>query len=130
MLTNSFYWDLSPEARAWTERYVAKMQAPPNEYNAGCYAGVTHWLKAVKAANTLDADAVAAKMRETLLNDFYNKDVRIQPNGCVPHTMYLWQVKEPAQSKQKYDLFTQLAAMPTPEAFPPPALFGCPLVPS
>ncbi len=130
VLTNSFYWDLSPESRAWTERYVAKMQAPPNEYNAGCYAGVTHWLKAVKAANTLDADAVAAKMRETPLNDFYNKDVRIQPNGCVPHTMYLWQVKEPAQSKQKYDLFTQLAAMPTPEAFPPPALFGCPLVPS
>jgi branched-chain amino acid transport system substrate-binding protein len=58
------------------------------------------------------------------------KDLRIQPNGCVPRTTYLWQVKEPAQSKQKYDLFTQLAAMPTPEAFPPPALFGCPLVPS
>jgi branched-chain amino acid transport system substrate-binding protein len=130
VLTNSFYWDLSPETRAWTERYVAKMQVPPNEYNASCYAGVTHWLKAVKAANTLDADVVAAKMRETPLNDFYNKDVRIQPNGCVPHTMYLWQVKEPAQSKQKYDLFTQLGAMPTPEAFPPPALFGCPLVPS
>jgi len=130
VLTNSFYWDLSPGTRAWTERYVAKMQAPPNEYNAGCYAGVTHWLKAVKAANTLDADAVAAKMRETPLNDFYNKDVRIQPNGCVPHTMYLWQIKEPAQSKQKYDLFTQLAVIPTPEAFPPPALFGCPLVPS
>ena len=32
-------------------------------------------------------DAVAAKMHETPLNDFYNKDVRIQPNGCVPHTM-------------------------------------------
>ena len=94
VLTNSFYWDLSPETRAWTERYVAKMQAPPNEYNAGCYAGVTHWLKAVKAANTLDADAVAAKMHETPLNDFYNKNVRIQPNGCVPHAMYLWQVKE------------------------------------
>jgi hypothetical protein len=39
-------------------------------------------------------------------------------------------VKPPAQSKQKYDVFTQLAAMPTPEAFPPPGLFGCPLVPS
>jgi branched-chain amino acid transport system substrate-binding protein len=130
VLTNSFYWKLSPETRAWTERYVAKMQSPPNEYNAGCYAAVTHWLKAVKAANTLDADAVAAKMRETPLNDFYNKDVRIQANGCVPHTMYLWQVKEPSQSKQKYDLFTQISSMPTPEAFPPPALFGCPLVPS
>lgn len=128
VLTNSFYWDLSPETRTWTARYVAKMQAPPNEYNAGCYAGVLHWLKAVKTANTLDADAVAAKMHEMPLDDFYNKGVRIQPNGCVPHTMYLWQVKSPAQSKQKFDVFTQLATMPTPEAFPPPGLFGCPLV--
>ena len=45
-------------------------------------------------------DAVAAKMRETPLNDFYNKDVRIQPNGCVPHTMYLWQVKEPRRASR------------------------------
>jgi branched-chain amino acid transport system substrate-binding protein len=130
VLTNSFYWDMSPETRAWTQRYLTKMQSPPNEYNAGCYAGVLHWLKAVKAANTLDADAVAAKMHETPLDDFYNKNVRIQANGCVPHAMYLWQVKAPSESKGKYDLFTQLATMQSPEAFPPPGLFGCPLVPS
>ncbi len=130
VLTNSFYWDLTPETRAWTERYVAKMQAPPNEYNAGCYAGVTHWLKAVKAANTLDADAVAAKMRQMPLNDFYNKGVRIEANGCVPHAMYLWQVKPPAEAKHKWDVFKELATIPSPEAYPPPGLFGCPLVPS
>ena len=129
VLTNSFYWNLSAESRDWTKRYVAKMDAPPNEYNAGCYAAVTHWLKAVKAANTLDADAVAAKMRETPLNDFYNKNVRIMANGCVPHTMYLWQVKEPPAGN-RYDLFNKLAEMPSPEAFPPPAQFGCPLVPA
>jgi branched-chain amino acid transport system substrate-binding protein len=130
VLTNSFYWDLSPESRAWTERYAAKMQAPPSEYNAGCYAGVLHWLKAVKAADTLDADAVAAKMRELPLNDFYNKDVHIEANGCVPHTMYLWQVKPASEAKGKWDLFTRLATIPTPEAYPPPGLFGCPLVPA
>jgi branched-chain amino acid transport system substrate-binding protein len=91
---------------------------------------VLHWLKAVKAANTLDADAVAAKMRATPLDDFYNKGVQIQANGCVPHTMYLWQVKPVSQSKQKWDLFDQLAVIPSPEAFPPPGLFGCPLVPA
>jgi hypothetical protein len=37
---------------------LAKTQPPPNEYNAGCYAGVLHWLKGVKAANMLDADAL------------------------------------------------------------------------
>ena len=73
---------------------------------------------------------MAAKMQETPVNDFYNKDVRIQANGCVPHTMYLWQVKDAARSKQKYDMFDRLATMPSPEAYPPPGQFGCPLVPT
>ena len=130
VLSNSFYWDLTPETRAWTARYTARMAAPPNEYNAGCYAAVTHWLKAAKAANTLDADAVAAKMRETPLSDFYNKGVRIEADGCVPHTMYLWQVKPSGEAKHKWDVFKPLATIPSPDAYPPPGLFGCPLVPS
>src|SRR6185437_7487430 len=64
VLTNSFYWDLSPETRAWTQRYAARMGKPTNEYNAAAYAAASHWLKSVKAASTLDADTVAAKMRE------------------------------------------------------------------
>ena len=128
-LTNSFYWDLTPATRAWTERYVARMQTLPNEYNAAAYAAALHWLKAVKAANTLDADAVAAKMRETPLDDFYNKGIRLQPNGCVPHAMYVWQVKPASESKQPGDVFARISTIPSPEAYPPPALFGCPLVP-
>jgi branched-chain amino acid transport system substrate-binding protein len=89
---------------------------------------VLHWLKAVKAANTLEADAVAARMRELPLIDFYNKEVRIRANGCVPHTMYLWQVKPEAASKEKRDVLDQLAIIPSPGAFPPPSSFGCPPV--
>ncbi|MDQ2804710.1 MAG: ABC transporter substrate-binding protein [Pseudomonadota bacterium] len=128
VLTNSFYWDLTPQTRAWSDRYVAKMKAPPNEYNASMYAAVTHWLKAVKAANSLDADAVAAKMREIPLNDFYNANVRIQADGCVPHTMYVWQVKPASEAKHRWDVFKQVSTLPSPEAYPPPAQFGCPLV--
>ena len=129
-LTNSFYWDLSPETRAWTERYVARMQTLPNEYNAASYSAASHWLKAVKAANTLDADAVAAKMRELPLNDFYNKNVRLQANGCVPHAMHVWQVKAAAEAKHPGDVFSPIGTMASPDAYPPPALFGCPLVPA
>jgi branched-chain amino acid transport system substrate-binding protein len=130
VLTNSFYWDQSPQTRTWTERYAAKMGKPPTEYNAGAYAGVLHWLKAVKATNTLDADAVAAKMRELPLDDFYNKNVRIMANGCVPHTMYLWEVKPLSESKHRWDVFNLLGTVPTPDAFPPANLFGCPLSPA
>jgi branched-chain amino acid transport system substrate-binding protein len=129
-LTNSFYWDQSAETRAWTERYAAKMNKPPTEYNAGMYAAVLHWLKAVKAAGTLDADTTAAKMRELPLDDFYNKNVRIMANGCVPHTMYLWEVKPASQAKHRWDLFNLVSTVPTPDAFPPAGLFGCPLSPA
>ncbi len=127
-LTNSFYWGLSPQTRAWSERYAAKMGKPPNEYNAAAYAGVLHWLKAAKAANTLDADAVAAKMRALPVNDVYNTDIHIQADGAVPHTMYLWQVRPPAAGQAKWDALQLISTLPSPEAYPPPALFGCPLV--
>jgi branched-chain amino acid transport system substrate-binding protein len=84
----------------------------------------------VKAANTLDADAVAAKMRELPLDDFYNKRVKLQPNGCVPHAMHVWQVKPASEAKQKGDVFTRISTIPSPDAYPPPGLFGCPLVPA
>ncbi len=127
VLTNSFYWDQSPRTRAWTERYAAKMGKPPTEYNAGAYAAVQHWLKAVKATGTLDADATATKMRELPLDDFYNSNVRIMANGCVPHTMYLWEVKPSSEAKHRWDVFNLIATLPTPEAYAPAALFGCPL---
>ena len=127
VLTNSFYWDQSPATRAWTERYAAKMGKPPTEYNAGAYAAVTHWLKAVKAANTLDADATAAQMHEVPVNDFYNSNVRILPNGCVPHTMYVWEVKPLSEAKHRWDVFKLISTVPTPNAYPPTGLFGCSL---
>jgi branched-chain amino acid transport system substrate-binding protein len=128
VLTNSFYWALSDKTRAWSDRYAAKMGKPPNEYNAAAYAGVTHWLKAVKAVDTLDADIVATKMHEMPVTDIYNTDVHIQANGCVPHTMYLWEVKPPSATQIKWDAFKLVGTVPSPDAYPPPAMFGCPLV--
>ena len=128
VLTNSFYWALSPQSRAWTDRFAARMGKPPTEYNAAAYAGVFHWLKAVKAAASLDGDTVAAKMRDTPVNDMYNENVQIQQNGAVPHTMYLWEVKKREPGDHKWDVFKRIGTVPSPGAYPPPAQFGCPLV--
>jgi len=128
VLTNSFYWDLNQRTRDWTKRFNQSIDAPPTMQRAGCYAGVLHYLKGVKAAGTLDADAVAAKMHEMAVNDFYNTDVRIDANGCVRHTMYVWEVKSPAEAKHKWDFYKPVATIDGAEAFPPPATTGCPLV--
>lgn len=127
VLSDSFYWDATDKTRAWTKRFNAKLDAPPTMQQAGGYAAVTHYLKAVKAAGTAETLAVAAKMHATPVNDFYNTNVRIDRNGCVRHTMNIWQVKTPAESKHKWDFYKKVAVLDGKEAFPPPDQFGCTL---
>ena len=102
--TDSFYWDMTDKTRAWSKRWGAKMNGMvPGLLHAGNYCAANHWLKAVKAAGTTDADAVVAKMKATPVNDFYNDNVKIREDGRVMHVMHLWQVKPPSESKYPYD---------------------------
>jgi len=126
--TDSFYWDLSPATRAWSQRYMAKMNSPPGLQHAAVYTGVTHWLKAVKAAGAVDADAVAAKMKATPVNDMYNDNVHIREDGRTLHVMYLWQVKPEAESRYRYDFNKLLATIKPEDAWRPLNEGGCPLV--
>ena len=43
----------------------------PNIVQAGAYSATLQYLKAVKAAGTKDADAVAKKLKELPVNDAY-----------------------------------------------------------
>lgn len=128
-VTTSFYWDLNEETRAWAKRYFALTGGKvPSMVQAGVYSGVHHYLAAVKAAGTKDSEAVAKKMREMKVNDMYNKDVTIRPDGRVLHTMYLVQVKKPEESKYKYDYYKVITTSPGEQAFRPMSEGNCPLV--
>lgn len=127
VLTNSFYWNMNDKTRAWTKRYVAKMNSPPTMLHAGQYSATLHWLKAVKAAGTLDGTAVAEKMRAMPVNDFYDDNVVIQPNGRVAEKMYVWQVKPSSESKEKWDFYKPVGSMSGEESTMPMAETGCPL---
>jgi branched-chain amino acid transport system substrate-binding protein len=67
-------------------------------------------------------------MRETRVNDFYNKDVEIRPDGRVMHKMYLMKVKSPSESKTRGDFYNVLAEIPGDQAFRPLSESECPLV--
>jgi branched-chain amino acid transport system substrate-binding protein len=127
--TDSFYWDLNPGTRDFAKRWGEKFGGMvPGLLHAGNYCATNHWLKAVKAAGTTDADTVVAKMKATPVNDFYNTNVKIREDGRVMHEMYLWQVKPVAQAKSKYDFLNQLAVISPDEAWRPLSEGGCPLV--
>ena len=128
MLTSAFYWDLNDETRAWSKRFYDKMHRMPSMTQAGAYSGTLHYLKAVQAAGTRDADAVMAKMRELPINDFMTKNGHLRIDGRVMRDMYLFQAKKPEESKSEWDLYKLVATIPAEEAFRPLKEGGCPLV--
>ena len=128
-LTTSFYWDKDEETRAWAKRFMERSGGfIPNLITAGTYASVLHYLKAVQAAGTDDGKAVAAKMRELPVNDFYNKNVEIRADGRVLHKNYLMKVKSPSESKYRGDYYKVVNEMSGAESYRPLSESQCPLV--
>jgi len=128
LMAASFYWDMSPEARAFTDRFTAAKGMPPTMIQAGTYGATMHYLKAVQAAGTDEAKAVMAKMKEMPINDFMTRQGRIREDGRVIRDMYLMQVKTPEESKGEWDLARIVGTIPGDQAFRPLAEGGCPLV--
>src|SRR5882672_4534746 len=128
VLTESFYWDLNDETRAWTKRYRAKKDRLPSMLTAGAYSSVTHYLKAVQAAGTDDAKPVMAKMREIPVNDVMTKNGKLREDGRLIRDMYLFQVKSPEESKSKDDIYKLLATVPGDEAYRPLKDGKCPFI--
>lgn len=128
MLTEAFYWDLNAETRAWSKRYFERMKKMPTAIQAANYSSTLHYLKAVQAAKSDDANAVMAKMKSTPVNDFFARNGRIRADGRMVHDMYLMQAKKPADSKYPWDYYNVLATIPGDEAFQPLAKSTCALV--
>lgn len=127
LIASPFYWDMTPEARAFTDRFVKEIGRPPSFIQAGTYGAALHYLKAVKAAGTDEAKAVMAKMKELPINDFMTKNGKVRVDGRVIRDMYLMQVKTPEESKGEWDLVKMVATVPGEQAFRPLADGGCPL---
>jgi branched-chain amino acid transport system substrate-binding protein len=61
MLTEAFYWDLDEATRAWSKRFYERNKRMPSMTQAGAYSATMHYLKAVKAVDSKDADKVMAQ---------------------------------------------------------------------
>lgn len=128
ILSSSFYWDLNDATRAWSKRFIDKTQKVPTMIHAGTYGAVMHYLRAVKAAGTVDGLTVVANMKATPVNDFMTKDGHIREDGRLVRDMYLFKVKSPAESKGRFDYYSYLATIPGNEAFRPMEEGACPFV--
>ena len=128
LISSPFYWDMTPEARAFTDRFAKEIGRPPSFIQAGTYGAVMHYLKAVKEAGTDEAKAVLAQMKKLPINDFMTRNGQVREDGRVIRDMYLMQVKTPEESTGPWDLTKMVATVPGKEAFRPLEEGGCPLV--
>ncbi len=130
--TESFYWDLNDKTRAFSERFQKRSPkgAKPTMVQAGSYAAILHYLKALEAlgGNPHDGAKIAAKMKEMPTDDpLFGKGV-IREDGRKVHPAYLFEVKKPSESKGPWDYYKLISTIPAEEAFRPLADSACPTV--
>jgi branched-chain amino acid transport system substrate-binding protein len=128
LLTTSFYWNRTPETRAWAMRFFKLHGAMPTMVQAGVYSSVSHYLKAVEAAGTTEPRAVVAKMREMPVRDIFTDNGKIREDNVMLHDMYLAKVKSPAESREPWDYYEILRTIPADELFWPLSASKCSLV--
>ena len=128
VLTEGYYWDRDARSRNLAERFFKRTGRMPNMIQAGTYSATLSYLKAVKAAGTKDAEAVAKKLKELRVDDDFAQGGKVMENGRMVHDLYLFEVKKPSESKKPWDYYKQLAVVPGDKAFPAAKDSGCPLV--
>ena len=130
--TETFYWDMNDKTRAFSKRFAEKMKnnAPPTMVQAGVYAGVRHYLKALEAlgGNPHDGVKVVAKMKSMPTEDDLFGKGEIQPNGRTIHNAYLFEVKKPSESKGPWDFYKLVGTVPGDQAFTPLSESKCALL--
>jgi branched-chain amino acid transport system substrate-binding protein len=129
-IMNPFYWDLNDGTRAFAKRFAERhpQQNYPNDMQAGVYASVIHYLKAVdKVGGSADGKAVVAAMKAIPTDDVLFGKGYIRADGRKIHPFYLLEVKKPDESKSKWDLLKVVATIPGEEAFRPEKDGGCSL---
>ena len=123
----SFTWNRTEQTRAWSQKFIARHKTMPSMDHAATYSAVAHYIKAIAAAGTTATAAVAAKMRELPVHDFYADNAKLRADGRLVHDMYLVKVKKPAESHGAWDYEEVLQTVPGDKAFRPLAEAGCPL---
>ncbi len=133
--TESFYWNLNDRTRAFMARIKPKTPNNwPNMIQAGDYAAVLHYLKAVKdmgvEAAKADGRAVVERMKAMPTDDDCFGQGTIRADGRKLHPSYLFAVKTAAESTGPWDLLKLVTTTPADQAFRPMSEGGCALVKS
>jgi branched-chain amino acid transport system substrate-binding protein len=129
LLSESFYWDLNDSTRAWSRRFAERMDGRmPTVNHSATYSATLAYLRAVQAAQTIQGDKIIAQMQSADIDDPLFGKVTVRKDGRAVHTMFVFEVKTPQESKGRYDYYKLVRTIPAEEAFRPIDKGGCPLI--
>ena len=128
LVTTSWYWNQNDDTRKFAKRFYEKFNRMPSMLQAADYSATTTWLNAVKTTGTTDGDKVMEHIKSTPINDMFVKDGKVREDGRLMQTMYLMQVKTPEESKEPWDYYKEVKAVPGDEAYTPIADSKCSFV--
>jgi branched-chain amino acid transport system substrate-binding protein len=114
----NFYWDQTPESRAFTTRFQATRHAAPTKNQAAVYAATFHFLKSMAQAGTDDPLAVNKAMR-ALSVAFFGRPATLRADGRLLCDVTLYRVKTPQKSQGPWDYYEAIGTIPPAEAFLP-----------
>ena len=131
-LTETYYWDLNERTRSFQKRIAPKVTLWPNMAQAGDYSCTLHYLKAVAdmgaAAAKASGAAVVARMKAMPTDDDCFGPGKIREDGRKLTPAYLFEVKQPSESKGEWDLYKLINTTPAEEAFRPLSESACPML--
>ena len=127
-LTTGWFWNITDEARAWSDKFSAKIGRPPTMVQGADYSATRFYLEGVKASGTDDGDAMMKWMKSNKINDFFAKNGYVREDGRMIYDMYLVQVKTPEESKAPWDYYKVAQTLPGEEVFTPLAESTCKLL--
>jgi len=129
LVTEAFYWDLNDATRAFSRRFAQRFGGRvPTANQAGVYSSVLAYLRAVKAAGSIEGETVIAQLQKAPIQDALFGTVTVRKDGRAVHDMYTFRVKTAAESKGRWDDYQVVATIPGADAFRPLDKGGCKLV--
>jgi branched-chain amino acid transport system substrate-binding protein len=114
---DTYYWDLDDKTRAWSKRFFDRNGKMPTAPQVNAYEGLYHYLKAIKAAGTIDTQAVMKQMKELKVDDATGASGYIREDGRVIRDMHLFEVKSSKESKYPWDYFKKIGTLPGDQAY-------------
>jgi branched-chain amino acid transport system substrate-binding protein len=118
--SDAWYWNASPDNRAWADKFLARTGKRPTFAHAANYSAAMQYLEAVQRAGTDRSDSVVGQLEGYKFGDVFAKNAQIRAQDhLLLHDAYLAQVKPGGEVKEPWDYEKILKTVPAAEAFQP-----------